>query len=499
MAWELVDNIRGPKGEKGDAGTIDSVSVATLPAGSAATAEMTGTAFKHVHLGIPRGEKGEQGVAGTLSSASAESIPAGESAAVVMSGTTEVKHAHFKVPRGLPGVNAVENDEAVATYLRATDSLTNAGLRDAQRAMIGPVRFPSPYTPAGAPALPVSVVPSDDPSSVIEGNIYGSGYQTPSGIGLRHGSRTELTPDARPTLWVQKFSSANRATNSSEWDQGGYFAVEKHAGDAYVAGVTGYVRHDSTDGGDAIGVHGRGSAYQANSEVWGGWFYAYAGNPAIVPQSIIGAEINLNSRVPDQGYNPAIGYSKGLLVVTQDSSLPVSIGIEVGRGSNAPDGYIHTGIRIRRNSIAAAANNSATEVGMNEAVLIDGSSTGSGAAHGIRFGFGTYRTGVSFAEGSFSNNAAILLGDAQRIVVGPGAGVSTYMEFSRTNSVVNLSNLSLQVNGSKVVGDRRTGWTAATGTATRTGFATSTATTVQVAEALKALIDDLTMHGLIGN
>ncbi|UGS27569.1 hypothetical protein K8F61_05110 [Microbacterium resistens] len=128
MAWELVDNIRGPKGDKGDRGTISSISVATLPPEASATASMSGTTDVHVHFGIPRGAKGEQGVPGTLSSASAESVPADAPAEVIMSGTTEVKHAHFKVPRGLPGTNAIENDAAVAAYVLAVDSATKAAL-----------------------------------------------------------------------------------------------------------------------------------------------------------------------------------------------------------------------------------------------------------------------------------------------------------------------------------------------------------------------------------
>ena len=44
-----------------------------------------------------------------------------------------------------------------------------------------------------------------------------------------------------------------------------------------------------------------------------------------------------------------------------------------------------------------------------------------------------------------------------------------------------------------------TGWTAATGTATRSTFATSTATTEDLAERVKALIDDLTSKGIIGS
>jgi hypothetical protein len=46
---------------------------------------------------------------------------------------------------------------------------------------------------------------------------------------------------------------------------------------------------------------------------------------------------------------------------------------------------------------------------------------------------------------------------------------------------------------------RATGWTAATGSATRTTFATTTVTTEQLAERVKALLDDLISHGLIGS
>ena len=65
------------------------------------------------------------------------------------------------------------------------------------------------------------------------------------------------------------------------------------------------------------------------------------------------------------------------------------------------------------------------------------------------------------------------------------------------DGVVNITS-EYRVNGTKVLGARRVGWTAASGTATRTTFATGTATTVQVAERLKALIDDLIAHGTIG-
>lgn len=56
----------------------------------------------------------------------------------------------------------------------------------------------------------------------------------------------------------------------------------------------------------------------------------------------------------------------------------------------------------------------------------------------------------------------------------------------------------LYIGGYPVLQKRITGWKAPAGTATRNGFTTDTATVKQVAEALKALIDDLTAHGLIG-
>jgi hypothetical protein len=57
----------------------------------------------------------------------------------------------------------------------------------------------------------------------------------------------------------------------------------------------------------------------------------------------------------------------------------------------------------------------------------------------------------------------------------------------------------LYVNSDLVVTVKKTGWAAASGTATRSTFATSTVTTEQLAERVKALIDDLSAHhGLIG-
>ena len=63
---------------------------------------------------------------------------------------------------------------------------------------------------------------------------------------------------------------------------------------------------------------------------------------------------------------------------------------------------------------------------------------------------------------------------------------------------VTTSN-QLLIDGTQVLTTRRTGWSAWTGTATRSSKATSTATATDCAQAIKALIDDLITHGVIGS
>jgi hypothetical protein len=79
---------------------------------------------------------------------------------------------------------------------------------------------------------------------------------------------------------------------------------------------------------------------------------------------------------------------------------------------------------------------------------------------------------------------ALVTGDVR---VAGGAGGTTGLYFGPGSS-----------GPTKVVGERITGWAAATGTATRTTFATGSVTLPQLAERVKALIDDMITHGLIG-
>lgn len=83
------------------------------------------------------------------------------------------------------------------------------------------------------------------------------------------------------------------------------------------------------------------------------------------------------------------------------------------------------------------------------------------------------------------------------LYVSAGTGVTPQLTFTAPTGVNVTTHWS--VNGYQVVGARVTGWaTTYAGSATRSTFDTTTVTTAQLAERVKALLDDLITHGLIG-
>lgn len=80
-----------------------------------------------------------------------------------------------------------------------------------------------------------------------------------------------------------------------------------------------------------------------------------------------------------------------------------------------------------------------------------------------------------------------------------GNDIDSSLDISGGGGFVSATAAYRDASDRQLLTDRRTGWAAPTGTATRTTFATGSVTTAQLAERVKALIDDLTTHGLIGS
>jgi hypothetical protein len=103
------------------------------------------------------------------------------------------------------------------------------------------------------------------------------------------------------------------------------------------------------------------------------------------------------------------------------------------------------------------------------------------------------------SEDSFFQISSIIAGaQSDEIYAGGGLQIGAPAGGFQGVGSINLA-AGLYRAGTKVVDTRRTGWTAWTGTAARgSQNADAPPTTTQIAQALKALLDDLIAHGLIG-
>jgi len=110
---------------------------------------------------------------------------------------------------------------------------------------------------------------------------------------------------------------------------------------------------------------------------------------------------------------------------------------------------------------------------------------------------GGYNERMRLLDAGLAIGATALVGSERFRAAGGSAATSGATDVLLGGGVLDFGT-SLRYRGTKVVDSRKTGWAAATGTATRSTFATGTVTTEQLAERVKALLDDLISHGLIG-
>lgn len=93
--------------------------------------------------------------------------------------------------------------------------------------------------------------------------------------------------------------------------------------------------------------------------------------------------------------------------------------------------------------------------------------------------------------------SVIHIDNSDAFVLQEGGGVE-FAQISKNGVVTLKAGGSVKIGSTQIAGVRATGWGAPTRTATKTTFDTATVTTTQLAERVKALIDNLATHGLIG-
>lgn len=182
-----------------------------------------------------------------------------------------------------------------------------------------------------------------------------------------------------------------------------------------------------------------------------------------------------------------------------------TVGLEVDVGCNGTDSAgVRVGVDLVLRRYAAGGADAKAGWGYR---IQNGGYSGSVVDRGFGFAAGT-QVNKAFDASTATTLTAAFQMETNQVMAFNTAGSRQMTHngsgwvFKNPTGPINYWSLnddrSLVVQGTQILGGRCGGWTAATGTATRTTFVTSTVTLPVLAEHVKALIDDLTLHGLIG-
>lgn len=222
----------------------------------------------------------------------------------------------------------------------------------------------------------------------------------------------------------------------------------------FPTGVTGYARMDN-GGNCCFGIYAEARTYATTGIPTNEIDTFNHGGP---PTGIL---------PPDRSIGTAQQVPVGI-TVGADGDYNSDIGIHISIGGQQPRKWL-TGIYIGQNSC------------VNYGLFID-------AIAGS-----TYTS--MFVRHSTARTGFILSGVG---AVVPASAAFQIFDGTAVDAFAIKQNGDLFIKSLQILTTRRTGWTAATGTATRTTFATGAVTLPVLAEHVKALIDDLMTHGVIG-
>lgn len=332
-------------------------------------------------------------------------------------------------------------------------------------------------------------------------NIYNTADDTNNNA-LRWRYDVPSTDNQLPIAYLKKTITTTRdpaaGGKPGRWDEGTIYShVKKLGGSAYAAGITSMF--DATDGtGDSVSIHARANGRrphvvggQEGSGVWGLWSFAVATpSDGTWIKQMLGLEIDCINN--GQAIPFPVPTGQGAYIGAQITAVNgiCSHGLEIGAGSGAS---WHRGIFIRQGAITPSNTFAGTSC-----IELEGGVFNKRVG-GLNFGKGYFDYGINFAKPSedYASLAAIIMGEGNRIYMGDSVSSANYIAKVAGQSVLNFQNLSIAINGTKVIGPRVTGIFALTGTADGATKNTETMTLQELARYVKKGFDALIGHGLI--
>lgn len=348
------------------------------------------------------------------------------------------------------------------------------------------------YLLATSPTFPNAISFDCLAGSTISG--AGAGILTKASGITREIVQTNTTGSDFATTFIRR--ETNHAGGTSGFVNSGLLVnswVRNSATTNFEWAITGVV-YNYANAGENVGGYFLGNKY-ANGPTWGGVMEVVDFSGANPTTSTIGVEIDVTGNGGDAN-NARVGVDVHVRQANKtisDVACTAYAAIRVNGTNSVNDVGNWTHGLIVNNATFAGIKTSNTgtygiEVTGSTSVAIDFLSNTSSIAK-LRFPRGS--DCISFES---TSTLTLDLAASASVLRFKNAGSEIVgMDVSAT------ATAGLRVNAVPVVGSRKTGWSAATGTATRTTFATSSVTLSQLAERVKALIDDLISHGLIGS
>lgn len=254
-----------------------------------------------------------------------------------------------------------------------------------------------------------------------------------------------------------------------------------------VSGTGNMVPFSTVGGTDCVALSG--AVYSGgdapNSVCVGNIVTRFAGAP---PGINWGLEIDVNNETTSTYTTGDPRYGQGLVLNTgstysPDTGIVITRAAGEGTGPGWKQGISITGVRDTALIVQAMSTTSAPGISPAATGTVTALAVGVGGESQYRFRM-TESGAMNWGSGSAVTDVSLSRSGVGALSCSGAFGATQYF-----------------VAANYVVGARRTGWATATGTATRTTFDTATVTLSQLAERVKALIDDIHAtagHGLIG-
>lgn len=340
----------------------------------------------------------------------------------------------------------------------------------------------------------------------------------PSNSGSTFGVKQGTTGDfGGDSLGEGRLFSASQGTNSfpattsnpliylEKYTQGGGGSVNDHGGiDVRVKRVAGsnYTYGAYFAAEDAGGTAGRVAAFaallnttntDAVDDVAAVFFAQKSVATANGTVTALHVDIYDNSG-QDNGWQATGGVGCTYAMNVQTAGGQGTIGHRISSTGISGVGF-YTGMLIDTNAVLP---NTRDMSGNAEAIRIRGGSDTNLRYTGLWMQDGYLAYGINLVGPNYGSNTMMLLPKDNYITFGTSAAASTKVSWKSSGDKFDINAGVLSISGTQVIGARITGWTACTGTPSRAGFDTSTADVTSLAQTLKALIDDLETHGVIG-